>query len=350
MVGAPGEDTAPYYKIKALPCARAISHGSTPAPYDLLVIGGGIHGLAIAYEAAQPRPAHRARRGGATSAAAPRSTIRRPRTAACARCSPVDLARARESIRERRALARIAPWFLRPLPFLVGTYRSVPREPARAARRLQVRRLARTPPQRGRRAGAASAGAAARVEGGDAAAVPRHPPGRADRRRAVVRLPDGRGRSADVRVRRRRGSRRRRSRQLRRSDRRRSGTAAGSPGMTSRDRADRRARSRSRARVDGQRGRRARRRDHARSSACPRPFPLVKAMNLVTSKPASDMALAAPARDRPDADAGAVARPRARRHQPVRRPCAHRDDDSGHGRAKSTRSSPRPTPRSRRCT
>ncbi len=33
--------------------------------------------------------------------------------------------RARESIDERRALARIAPWFLRPLPFLTGTYRSL---------------------------------------------------------------------------------------------------------------------------------------------------------------------------------------------------------------------------------
>ena len=31
----------------------------------------------------------------------------------------------------------------------------------------------------------------------------------------------------------------------------------------------------------------------------PRPFPLLKAMNLVTSKPASDMALAAPRRRRP---------------------------------------------------
>ena len=36
-----------------------------------------------------------------------------------------DLGRAREAIRERRALACIAPWFLRPLPFIVGTYRSV---------------------------------------------------------------------------------------------------------------------------------------------------------------------------------------------------------------------------------
>jgi len=92
--------------------------------YDVLVVGGGIHGLACAYEAASrglrvalieagdfgsgasfnhQKTAH----GGLRSLAAGR------------------LGRARESIRERRALARIAPWFLRPLPFLVGTYRSV---------------------------------------------------------------------------------------------------------------------------------------------------------------------------------------------------------------------------------
>ena len=35
--------------------------------------------------------------------------------------------KARESIRERRTLARVAPWLLRPIPFLVGTYRSVMR-------------------------------------------------------------------------------------------------------------------------------------------------------------------------------------------------------------------------------
>jgi len=37
----------------------------------------------------------------------------------------LQLGRARESVRERRALARIAPWLLRPLPFLTGTYRSM---------------------------------------------------------------------------------------------------------------------------------------------------------------------------------------------------------------------------------
>src|SRR6266511_4227218 len=51
---------------------------------------------------------------------------------------------ARESIRERRALARIAPRLLRPLPFLIGTYRSgiKSRLALRAAFRLD-RRLGR---------------------------------------------------------------------------------------------------------------------------------------------------------------------------------------------------------------
>ena len=66
-----------------------------------------------------------------------------------------------------------------------------------------------------------------------------------------------------------------------------------------------------------QRGRRAGAGDHGACSAIPRDVPMLKAMNLVTTLPASDMALAAPAAVGPDADAGAVARPRADRHQPV---------------------------------
>ncbi len=60
--------------------------------------------------------------------------------------------------------------------------------------------------------------------------------------------------------------------------------------------------------------------DVMRCSASARSFPLLKAMNLVTSKPASDMALAAPTPKRTDADARPVARPRDRRHRPVCRP------------------------------
>ena len=49
-------------------------------------------------------------------------------------------------------------------------------------------------------------------------------------------------------------------------------------------------------------------------------------MNLLTSKPASDIALAAPTSARPDADARALARAGARRHQPVADLCPARRD------------------------
>lgn len=92
--------------------------------YDLLVVGGGIHGLACAYEAAS-----RGLRVALVDAAdfGSGATFNHQKTAhgGLRSLASGHLGRARESIRERRALARIAPWFLRPLPFLVGTYRSV---------------------------------------------------------------------------------------------------------------------------------------------------------------------------------------------------------------------------------
>ena len=176
--------------------------------YDVLVVGGGIHGLAIAYEAASRGLRVALVEAGDFGSGA---SFNHQKTAhgGLRSLQSGRLDRARESIRERRALARIAPWLLRPLPFLVGTYRSVVEEPAGAARRVQARRWLGRHRNDGRRAGAAPAGAAAGVEGRDAAAVPRRPPGGPDRRRAVVRLPDGRGRPADVRV--RRGGRPRRA-------------------------------------------------------------------------------------------------------------------------------------------
>jgi glycerol-3-phosphate dehydrogenase len=94
--------------------------------YDLLVVGGGIHGLAIAYDAAS-----RGLRtalidandfGGAASFNHQKTVHGGLRSLQYGR-----LRYARHSILERRALARIAPWLLRPLPFLVGTYRSLTR-------------------------------------------------------------------------------------------------------------------------------------------------------------------------------------------------------------------------------
>jgi glycerol-3-phosphate dehydrogenase len=94
--------------------------------YDVLVVGGGVHGLAIAYEAAS-----RGLRTALVEAAdfGSGASFNHQKTAhgglRSLQSARVD--RAREAVRERRALARIAPWLLRPLPFLVGTYRSIVR-------------------------------------------------------------------------------------------------------------------------------------------------------------------------------------------------------------------------------
>ena len=91
--------------------------------YDVLVVGGGIHGLACAYEAASRGLRVALIEAGDLGSGA---SFNHQKTAhgGLRSLATGHIRRARESIRERRALARIAPWFLRPLPFLVGTYRS----------------------------------------------------------------------------------------------------------------------------------------------------------------------------------------------------------------------------------
>jgi glycerol-3-phosphate dehydrogenase len=98
--------------------------GSTT--YDVLVIGGGIHGLAAAYEAAS-----RGLRTALIEASdfGSGTSFNHQKTAhgGLRSLQSASLGRARQSIAERRALARIAPWLLRPLPFITGTYRSLTR-------------------------------------------------------------------------------------------------------------------------------------------------------------------------------------------------------------------------------
>lgn len=91
---------------------------------DLLVIGGGIQGLTIAYEAASRGLSVALVEAGDFGSG---TSFNHQKTAhgGLRALSTGQIGRARESIRERRALARIAPWLLRPLPFIVGTYRSV---------------------------------------------------------------------------------------------------------------------------------------------------------------------------------------------------------------------------------
>jgi glycerol-3-phosphate dehydrogenase len=101
----------------------------TAAPYDVLVVGGGIHGLACAYEGAsrglRTALVEAGDFGGGVS-------FNHQKTAhgGLRALQSLSLGRAREAVQERRALARIAPWLLRPLPFVVGTYRSLTRSRA----------------------------------------------------------------------------------------------------------------------------------------------------------------------------------------------------------------------------
>jgi len=99
------------------------------AEFDLLVIGGGIHGLTAAYDAAQRGLSvalvERGDFGSATSFNHLKTIhggLRYLQTA--------DLARMRESIRERRAFARIAPRFVAPLAFVTPTSNSLTRNAA----------------------------------------------------------------------------------------------------------------------------------------------------------------------------------------------------------------------------
>jgi glycerol-3-phosphate dehydrogenase len=92
--------------------------------FDILVVGGGVYGLAIAADAAS--------RGLSVALVEANdfgsgTSFNHQKTAhgglRSLQSGRID--RARESIHERRALARIAPRLLRPLPFIVGTYRSI---------------------------------------------------------------------------------------------------------------------------------------------------------------------------------------------------------------------------------
>lgn len=111
-----------YYRIKVFMRPRDPSRVAS-ASYDLLVVGGGVHGLTIAYEAATR---------GLRTALVERSdfgsglSFNHQKTVhgGLRALQTLDVRRAREGVRERRALARMAPWLLRPLPFLMGTYRS----------------------------------------------------------------------------------------------------------------------------------------------------------------------------------------------------------------------------------
>ncbi|HYM24926.1 MAG TPA: glycerol-3-phosphate dehydrogenase/oxidase [Vicinamibacterales bacterium] len=98
----------------------------TAGTFDVLVVGGGIYGLAIAYDAAQR---------GLSVALVERddfgsgASFNHLRTihGGLRYLQSLDVRRSRESMRERRTIARIAPHLVQPLPFAVPLYRSLTR-------------------------------------------------------------------------------------------------------------------------------------------------------------------------------------------------------------------------------
>src|SRR5438105_3943575 len=90
----------------------------TRRTFDLLVVGGGIYGLTIAYDAAAR---------GLSVALVERddfgsgASFNHLRTihGGLRYLQTLDMARARESVRERRAFATIAPNAVRPLAFVL---------------------------------------------------------------------------------------------------------------------------------------------------------------------------------------------------------------------------------------
>jgi glycerol-3-phosphate dehydrogenase len=98
------------------------SDESSPARADLLVVGGGIHGLFAAYDAAARGLSvvlvERADFGSGLSFNHQRTIHGGLRA-----LEHGQIGKVRQQIAERRTWARIAPHLLRPLPFLIGTYR-----------------------------------------------------------------------------------------------------------------------------------------------------------------------------------------------------------------------------------
>jgi glycerol-3-phosphate dehydrogenase len=98
----------------------------TQRSFDILVVGGGVYGLAVAYDAAQR---------GAAVALIERddfgcaSSFNHLRTihGGLRHLQHLHLGRARESVRERRTLAWIAPHAVAPLGFALPLYRSLTR-------------------------------------------------------------------------------------------------------------------------------------------------------------------------------------------------------------------------------
>src|SRR5947208_14956883 len=95
----------------------------TSRAFDVLVIGGGIYGLTIAYDAAQRGLAVALIERDDFGSGASFNHLRTIH-GGLRYLQTLDIRRARESVRERRTIARIALHAVPPLPFALPLYRS----------------------------------------------------------------------------------------------------------------------------------------------------------------------------------------------------------------------------------
>ena len=93
----------------------------TAREHDLVVIGGGIHGAAAAWDAAQRGLSVALVEAQDFGAGVSWNSLKTVH-GGLRHLQRADFAQVRESMRERRALLRMAPRIVRPLPFLVPTY------------------------------------------------------------------------------------------------------------------------------------------------------------------------------------------------------------------------------------
>src|ERR671926_1189821 len=98
----------------------------TGTTFDVLIVGGGVYGLTIAYDAAQRGLSVALIEADDFGSGASFNHLRTIH-GGLRYLQSLDFGRARESVRERRAPARIAPHAIEPLPFALPLYRSLTR-------------------------------------------------------------------------------------------------------------------------------------------------------------------------------------------------------------------------------
>ena len=109
----------------------------TAREHDVVVVGGGIHGVTTAYDAAQRGLSVALVEASDFGSGVSWNSLKTIH-GGLRHLQRADLAQARESMRERRALLRIAPDIVRPLPFLVATHGHGFRGPEAFAAALRV--------------------------------------------------------------------------------------------------------------------------------------------------------------------------------------------------------------------